>query len=491
MKDKIQHLRQLSQRLEPDAAQRAAWQAQVNAYAESFLDSLPHLPAYRATQDEGRGLLNSPISDNPIDLEPALALLREHVDRPGVNEGSANFLAFIPASNLYLSALGDYLAAITNRYVGVNFASPGGVRLERMLLRWLADVVGYPAGAAGDLTSGGSLANLVGIVTARDAHGLRAVDIPKSVVYMSEQTHHCIPKALRIAGLRECVTRFIPLDERHRMQPQALEAAIQADHQAGLNPWLVVATAGATDTGAVDPLPALADLAQTHNLWLHVDGAYGAMFALCEPGKVLLTGIERSDSLVLDPHKGLFIPLGSGAVLIKNGDHLLKAHHYQANYMQDSTTLSAEEEVSQADLSPELSRPFRGLRLWLPLKLMGVAPFRAALEEKLLLARYFYEEIQQRPGFVVGPPPDLSIVTFCYQPARGDANEFNKQLIHAVQQDGRIFISSTMLKGQFTLRLAVLGFRTHLETIELALEILQQKARELEESSQTSVHPRR
>lgn len=480
MKDRIEHLRQLSAGLEPDAAQRAIWHAQVNAYAESFLDSLPNLPGYFPTEDEGRGLLDSPISEDPLDLAPALALLREHVDRPGVNEGAANFLAFIPASNLYLSALGDYLAAITNRYVGVNFASPGAVRLERMLLRWLANFIGYPASAAGDLTSGGSIANLVGIVTARDARDLRAVDIPNSVVYMSEQTHHCLPKALRIAGLRECVTRLIPLDEHYRMQPQALEATIQADRRAGLNPWLLIATAGTTDTGAIDPLPALADLAQIHNLWLHVDGAYGAMFALCKPGQALLTGIDRSDSLVMDPHKGLFAPLGSGAVLVKNGDHLLKAHHYRANYMQDMHTLSASDEVSAADLSPELSRPFRGLRLWLPLKLMGVAPFRAALEEKLLLAQYFYREIQQRPGFVIGPPPDLSIVTFRYQPRRGDANEFNKKLIHAVQQDGRIFISSTMLKDQFTLRMAILSFRTHLETIELALEILQQKARELE-----------
>jgi glutamate/tyrosine decarboxylase-like PLP-dependent enzyme len=438
------------------------------------------MPAYRATEDEGIGILDSPISDEPIPLSQALALLQQHVDRPGVTEAASGFLAFIPASNLYPAALGDYLAAVTNRYVGVNFASPGAAKLERMLLGWLAEVVGYPATAAGDLTSGGSLASLVGIVTAREAHQLRAVDFSRAVVYLSEQTHHCIPKALRIAGLKECVLRYIPLDAHYRMQPEALEAAIQRDRQAGLIPWLIAATAGTTDTGAVDPLPALADLAQAHGLWLHVDGAYGAMFALCELGQKILAGIEQSDSLVLDPHKGLFIPLGSGAVLIKNGGHLLKAHHYQANYLQDLATLSISGEVSQADLSPELSRPFRGLRLWLPLKLLGMAPFRAALEEKLLLARYFYQQIQQRPGFVVGPPPDLSIVPFYYQPKRGDVNAFNQNLIHAVQQDGRIFLSSTMLKNQFTLRLAILGFRTHLDTIELALEILQQKAKELE-----------
>lgn len=225
---------------------------------------------------------------------------------------------------------------------------------------------------------------------------------------------------------------------------------------------------------------AMAEVAQQHRLWLHVDGAYGAMFALCPSGGKMLRGIELSDSLVLDPHKGLFMPCGSGAVLVRNADALLHAYYYHADYLQDEDVLASPDEISPAELSPELTRPFRGLRLWLSLKLLGVAPFRAALEEKLLLARHFHEQIQRVNGFRTGPPPDLSIVTFRYLPQRGDANEFNQQLVSAIQRDGRIFLSSTTINGEVTLRLAVLSLPTHLETIELAIDLLRQKAREIE-----------
>ncbi len=247
-----------------------------------------------------------------------------------------------------------------------------------------------------------------------------------------------------------------------------------------MRPWLIAATAGTTDTGAVDPLADLADIAGRRELWLHVDGSYGAPFALTEQGKRILRGIERADSVVLDPHKGLFVPFGSGAVLVREGSHLLDVHHYDASYLQDRDVLASGDEVSPADLSPELTRPFRALRLWLPLKLAGVAPFRAALEEKLLLARHLHEKLLLEDGFEVGPPPDLSIVTFRYRPRRGDPDTFNRRLVDAVQQDGRIFLSSTRIGGKFTLRVAILSLRTHLETIELAIEILREKAIQLE-----------
>jgi glutamate/tyrosine decarboxylase-like PLP-dependent enzyme len=479
--NRIEQLRQMALPLEPGAEQRGRWREQVIGYTDAFLESLPELPAFRATEDEGAGILESPISEAPIPVEQALDLLKNHVDRPGANEGTTpGFLAFIPSGGLYVSALADYIAAVTNRYMGVSFASPGAARLEQMVVRWMAGFVGYPATAAGDFTSGGSLANLSAIVTARDAHRLKAADYPRAVVYLSDQTHHSVLKGLRIAGMRECVVRRVPLDEHYRMRAEALEAAIRSDRPAGRLPWLVVATAGATDTGAVDPLAAIADIAGHNQLWLHVDGAYGAMFALCEMGKGILRGIERSDSLIMDPHKGMFLSLGTGAVLVRNGDHLRNAYRQQAHYLEDAETASGPDEVSPADLSPELTRPFRGLRLWLALKLTGVAPFRAALEEKLLLARHFHAELQRLDGFVAGPPPDLSVVTFRYDPRRGDANVFNQKLIQAIRHDGRIFLSSTRLNGQVVLRLAVLGFRTHLETIELALEILRQKAEEIE-----------
>lgn len=480
MIDRIKQLEKLSRALEPNAEKRTFLLEKVTQYANSFLENIDKVPAYRTTTDEGIGLYDSPISEEPIEIDTALNLIKQNVDRPGVNVGSGGYLCFIPGSGLYHSALGDYIAAVTNRYAGVFFASPGAVRMERMLLRWIADFIGYPESAAGDLTSGGSIANLAGIVTARDAFDLRSKDFERSVVYLTKRAHHSIEKALRIAGLKECIQRFIQLDDNYRMKADALEQAILNDKKSGLHPWLIVAAAGTVDTGAVDPLDSIVDIARAHQLWLHVDGAYGGAFALCDMGKKLLKGIERSDSMIIDPHKGLFLPFGTGAVLVKDGEKLRQAHYYEASYMQDTEKLASSDEISAAELSPELSRHFRGLRLWLPLKLVGVAPFRAALEEKLLLARYFYEKMQNIDGFELGPYPDLSIVTYRYLPKRGDVNKFNQQLNHAVQKDGRIFLSSTMIDGKFTLRLAVLGFRTHLDRIDQAIEILQEKAEEIE-----------
>ena len=260
------------------------------------------------------------------------------------------------------------------------------------------------------------------------------------------------------------------MDDRYRMDPGQLDAAIRRDRADGLTPWLVVASMGSTDVGAVDPVDAIADVAQEHELWLHVDAAYGGFFMLCEPGREVLAGIERSDSLVIDPHKGLFLPYGSGAVLVRDETQLHLSHYYQSNYMQDAQESALE--LSPADLSPELSRPFRGLRMWLPLKLAGLAPFRAALEEKLELARYFYDQLGKMPGFERGPPPQLSVVVYRFVPEGGDADAFNRALADAVLDDGRVCISTTLLNGQFWLRMAAMNFRTHVDTIDLYLEIL-------------------
>jgi len=224
----------------------------------------------------------------------------------------------------------------------------------------------------------------------------------------------------------------------------------------------------------------IGDIARNHGLWYHIDGAYGAFFMLCDEGRKILRGMGASDSIIMDPHKGLFLPYGSGALLVKDRQKLLDAHYYVANYMQDA--LINNEELSPADLSPELTKHFRGLRLWLPLKLVGLKPFRACLAEKLMLARYFHAQLQEIDGFEVGPYPDLSVVTYRYLPKRGDANAFNQRLIAEVHKDGRIFLSSTILDGKFTLRLAVLAFRSHLDTIDLTLEILRQKVRLLAET---------
>ena len=398
------------------------------------------------------------------------------MDTPGLNPASGGHLGYIPGGGIYTSALGDYLADVFNRYAGVFYASPGAVRMENMLIRWMNGLVGYPGNASGNLTSGGSLANLIAIVTARDAKQITSTKIESSVIYLSEQAHHSVDKAIRIAGLRECVIRYLPIDDKFRIVPSELERQIESDKAAGLNPFLVVASAGTTDVGAVDPLAEIGAIAKRHGLWYHVDAAYGGFFILTEEGRRKLAGIEMSDSLVIDPHKGLFLPYGLGVVLVKDRAALQAAHYYTANYMQDA--VSSDDEPSPAEISPELTKPFRGLRLWLPLKLHGVAPFRACLEEKMLLAKYFYEEVQKL-GFECRLEPELSVVVYRYVPETGDAYAFNKALLEAVVADGRVFISSTVLNGDYTLRFACLAFRTHLKTVDTLLEVLKTKVAEL------------
>jgi glutamate/tyrosine decarboxylase-like PLP-dependent enzyme len=469
MRDRLLKLEASSRILEPAPDDRKIVRDAVVNYTEEFLAEIDKLNAYNVCDDGASGLLNSPISETGIDIGTALDLLHENVDTPGLNPASGGHLAYIPGGGIYYSALGDYMADVFNRYAGVFYASPGAVRMENMLIRWMTDLIGYPKSAAGNLASGGSIANLIAIVTARDAKRITSRNIERSVIYLSEQAHHSVDKAIRIAGLRECVIRYVPIDQRFRMIADELEELIVSDRDAGLDPFLIVASAGTTDVGAIDPLREIGEIAKRNGLWYHIDAAYGGFFILTEEGIQKLAGIETSDSLVIDPHKGLFLPYGLGVVLVKDGGALQAAHYYTANYMQDA--VSSGEEPSPAELSPELTKPFRGLRLWLPLKLHGLGPFRACLEEKLLLARYFYAKVQKL-GFESRLEPELSVVVYRYIPQVGDANEFNRRLLESVVRDGRVFISSTMLDGQFTLRFACLAFRTHLSTVDTLLEVL-------------------
>ena len=474
---RIRELERASAPLEPDARRRRVLLEGVATHAEDFLVRLPAASVFEIDADLAAELAEQQPSEAPVALDVLLRLFRRSVEDTGLKASSAGHLAYIPGGGLYAAALGDYLAAVTNEYAGVRFAGPGAVEMENLLLRWMSDLAGYPRGAQGNLASGGSIANLIAVVTAREAHALRCADIPQAVVYLTAQAHHSLEKALRIAGLAECVVRRVAVDDHHRMAPTALRQAIAADRAAGLRPWMVAAVAGSTDVGAIDPLEPIGRIAADAGLWYHVDAAYGGFFLLCPEVRERLRGLERSDSLVMDPHKSLFLPYGLGAVLVKDGALLARAHHYSADYMQDALAGSPPSD-SPADLSPELSKHFRGPRLWLPLLLYGLAPFRACLEEKRLLTRYFHQRVQSL-GFEVGPDPELTVSTYRWVPEHGDPDAFNEALVQAIHQDGRVFVSSTRIDGRYFLRLAVLSFRTHLETIELTLRVLAEKVTEL------------
>lgn len=468
MLDHIRKLEAVARQLEPSPTQRGEWDHAVWAYADDFLSFLEGGQTYYPS--DALPVEFIPIGEEPQSIHRLMAWFSHHVGHTGINPASGGHLGYVPGGGVYPTALADYLAAVTNRYAGVFFANPGAVRIENQVIRWLCELIGFPAATAlGNLASGGSIANLTAITAARDHQDIRARDVEKAVIYLTAQVHHCVQKAIRIAGLGEAVIRYIPMDAGFRMNAVALEEQVLADKAQGLRPFLVVGSAGTTDTGAVDPLDAIAAVAENHGLWFHIDAAYGGAFLLLDDFKPQFKGIERADSVVVDPHKGFFLAYGLGAVLVRDVQTLYRSQYYQANYMQDA--LAGHDEWSPADLSPELTRHFRGLRFWLSLQLLGLRPFRAALEEKIWLCRYFYEKIEGL-GFETGPYPELSIMIFRYIPPQGDANDFNARLVAAVQQDGKVFLSSTTIDGVYWIRLAVLSFRTHVGEIDYCLNIL-------------------
>ncbi|MEO1261468.1 MAG: pyridoxal-dependent decarboxylase [Bacteroidota bacterium] len=484
MRDQILQLEQLAAPLEPTPEKRKNWTNAVQAYAFGYIDSLPNGRAFVKKETPDKGVLELPIDGQPKPIEQVLSVLKEKIPNDGLNPASGGHLGYIPGGGIYPTALGDYLAAVTNEYAGIFYGGPNAVRMENELIRWMCKLIGYPEGSLGNLASGGSIANLIAFVTARDAKKVTSDRVKRSVIYLTKQVHHCVHKAIRIGGLGEAVVRNVPMDDRFRMDASALSDLVEKDIADGLYPFLVVASGGTTDTGAMDPIEAVADICEKHQLWFHLDAAYGGFFILADVKnpdgstvKDLFKGIERTDSVAIDPHKGLFLSYGLGAVLIKDVKAQMESHFYQANYMQD--TLSATEEYNPADLSPELTKHWRGMRLWLPLQLYGIAPFKAGLEEKILLCRYFYHEIQKR-GFEVGPFPDLSVCMYRYVPNEGDANAFNARLVDFVQTDGRIFVSSTTIDGVYWIRIAILCFRTHLKEVDLLLEVFEEGVAYLE-----------
>jgi len=466
-----------SRALEDGPEARQELNERVLGFADRMLDGLAERPVWSSGPGAPAELHAQGIPEEPAELDAVMDLIEREVDGAGLQPASGGHLGYIAGGGIYPGALGDYIAAVTNRYAGVFYAGPGAVRVENLLLRWMCQLIGYPSGALGTLTSGGSIATLVALVAARDQKIARARDIERSVIYATGQTHHCVHKALAIAGLAEAPLRAVPMDAAYRMDAAALAELVAADREAGLDPFLLVGTAGTTDTGALDPLDELADVAEQEGLWYHVDAAYGGAFLLLESMRPMFSGIERADSVVIDPHKGMFLPYGTGAVLLRDPRHLQPSHGLRGVYLQDAT--EELDEPSPSDLSPELTRHFRGLRMWLPLQLHGLTRYRAALEEKRLLCLLFYQRVQEL-GFVVGPVPDLSVAMFRWEPADGaDATELNKRLLKAILDDGRVFLSSTTIAGVFWIRVAVLCFRTHLDRIEAVLEVMERETRAL------------
>ncbi len=464
---KIEALEKVSEVLEPSEKERTEYHQQILEFANNFINTIDERNSFKEIKHAIQGL---EINENKNSLEKIIQLYNEKVIPNGINPAGGGHIGYIPGGGLYTSAIADYIADVSNEYAGMFYGSPGAVTIENETIEWLKKVFNFPKTTIGNLTSGGSIANLIALTSARDKFKIKGNKIEKSVIYLSEQVHHCIHKAIRIIGLEDIIIRYISLDENYKINTAELKEKINQDIQNGLEPFMVVASAGTTDTGAVDPLKEIGNIANNNNLWYHIDGAYGGFFILCKNKKELFEGIEMADSLVVDPHKGLFLPYGTGAVLIKDKKAVMHSHHYTANYMQDAYGENLP--VNPADVSPELTKHFRGLRLWLPLQIHGLKPFVACLEEKILLTEYFRKRLLEI-GFCVGPTPDLSVSYFWYPTKENNQDEFNEKLMKLIHKDGRIFLSSSTINHQFVIRIAILSFRTKKKTIDKAIEMIE------------------
>lgn len=447
----------------------------IEEAAERVLDHVESLPEQPAADLDGAEELaermREPLPEEPTPYGELLDLLFEEAIPRSINAAGPGYLAYVPGGGLFHSAVADFIADATNRYVGAGFAAPALVRIEADVIEWFCDIVGYPEGAFGLLTTGGSMATLVATVTARRER--LPEDFLDGVVYTSDQSHHSVAKSAVLAGFPGERVRSIPTDDEFRIRVDDLDRAIEEDRAAGRRPFMVVANAGSTNTGAVDDLGAFADLRDREDLWLHADAAYGGFFALTGEAERTLAGLDRCDSITLDPHKGLFLPFGTGALLVRDGATLARAHAVDADYIPDRDPDSGIPDFSR--LGPELSRDFRGLRVWLPLKMHGVEPFRAALEEKLRLARWAAAELRDMEDVTVVAEPQLSTLAFRVEPPGvegGALDDLNRAVLEGVNRRARVHLSGTTLDGRFALRISVLSFRTHRDTVERCLEDL-------------------
>jgi aromatic-L-amino-acid decarboxylase len=434
----------------------------VLSFVNQFLETRSIAPASLPPATPGliAELLSPPPADG-VPIDELLETFSAAMDT-GFDTTAPGFLSYIPTGGLFTSALGSFLGAATNQYTGGQHAAPGAVAIEQSVIDWMTSLFGLPDGSGGILLSGGSQANLTAVVTARERLG---EDFGDGIIYASERSHHSITKAARIAGIASTRIRLVPVDDTLRMDAGALETVVLEDIAAGFRPMMIVATAGTTDTGAIDPLGRCSEIAVRTGAWFHVDAAYGGFFQLTDRGRERLSGIESADSITVDAHKSLFLPFGVGGLLVRDISTLVDAHSGQGVYMQD---VGEGETPHFFQLGTELTRPYRGINVWLPLQLHGVDQFTAALDTMLDLAEWSAETLAGMAGIEVVTEPELSIVAF--RSVRGDAA--SQRIFEHLSSTSELHVSSTVIDGLFTLRLAFLSHRTSMDIATRAITLI-------------------
>jgi glutamate/tyrosine decarboxylase-like PLP-dependent enzyme len=399
---------------------------------------------------------------------------------------SPRFFGWINSPAAPLGVLADLLAG------GLNASVAGGdhaaTYVEHAVLGWLKRLLGYPAVSGGLLVSGGSMASLVGLAVMRfvkaqspiRARGLQGQAAPM-VVYTSTQGHSCIEKAVELLGIGHDYLRKIPTDSDQRIDLDLLKAQIAADRAAGLRPVCVAASAGTVNTGAIDPLDALADLCAAEQLWFHIDGAYGGVGVLAEQTAGLYAGMERADSLAIDPHKWLYMPVECGCIFVRDAQAMRDAFSLTPPYLRDDANLPW-----FSEFGPQQTRGFRALKLWMVLQQIGEQGYRELISRDIALARALQARISAHPDFELVAAGPLSITCFRYTPPGAhDLDALNRRLLDLVQREGQVFLTSTQLDGMFVLRACVVNFRTTEADLDTLLDVLAEAGRRVNEERRT------
>jgi aromatic-L-amino-acid/L-tryptophan decarboxylase len=421
------------------------------------------------------GRLEAPLPEKAHDPDAILADAARVLDA-SISPSRPLYLGYIGSTGLEIGVLASALLATYDANLAV---TAGGADLvEEQTLRWLSDFVGFPF-AEGSFTSGGMTSNLTALLAARERAlpGSRVDGLGnrRAVVYCSEESHHSIVRAVEVCGLGSSAVRPIPIDDRRRMRPDMLEETISRDVAAGIVPVAVVATAGTTLTGAVDPLDSIAEICERHDVWLHVDGAYGLPGAAAPSAASLFAGLERADSAAIDAHKWLGVQKSCSAVLLREAGRLRAAFGHEERYM-----LHEGDVANPVDRTLEYSRPFRSLRLWMAFRVYGARQYRAWIEETLANARLLTEALRDSPEFELLHDPMLSTVCFRHTPPEtDDIDQHNVDLAREMQRDGRVFLAPASVDGQTCLRVCFVNFRTTPEEVSYALEVVKEIGRRL------------
>jgi glutamate/tyrosine decarboxylase-like PLP-dependent enzyme len=455
--------------LDLDHAEMQRLGRRVADLVAEHLGSLREQPVLRGgLPAEARRRLAAPPPEEGAPFEALLDVLRADVFPYAAREPHPGFMGYVPGCPTFPAVLGDWLATGFNFFAGVWPVAEGPNALELAVLEWFRAWIGMPEGAGGLLTNGGSGATLTAIVAARHAVvGDDASRLPRLTVYASDQAHSAVVRAAWIAGVPRAQVRVLPTDERFRLDPASLRAAVAADRAVGLVPLAVAVSAGTTNTGAVDPLDAVADVCADEGIWLHADAAYGGFAALTLRGRALLAGLGRCDSVALDPHKWLFVPFECGCLLARDPAWLRDAFHIMPDYLNDVAPGGSR--VNFADYGEQLTRQSRALKVWLGVRYFGVGALRDAMDHAMDLAVHAEHLVRAEPTLELLSPAQLGVVCFRVRPpgVEGAAlDALNERVNAAVNATGRHLVSSTRLRGAFSLRLCVLGYRTTAADVE-------------------------